>query len=35
MRLAFSYPSTERIEEGVRRLGELLAEEDALYRALS
>jgi len=29
MRLAFCYPSEERIEEGVRRLGELLVQVDA------
>jgi len=27
--------NTERIAEGVRRLGELLADEDELYRSLS
>ncbi len=35
MRLAFCYPTEERIEEGVRRLGELLADEEDLYRSLS
>ena len=35
MRLAFCYPSEDRIAEGVRRLGELLADEDELYRSLS
>jgi DNA-binding transcriptional MocR family regulator len=35
LRLAFSYPSEEAIEEGVRRLGELVAEEQDLYRSLS
>jgi 2-aminoadipate transaminase len=35
MRLSFSYPTEERIEEGVRRLGELLADEEELYRSLS
>jgi DNA-binding transcriptional MocR family regulator len=35
MRLAFCYPPEERIEEGVRRLGELLRDEEALYRSLS
>jgi DNA-binding transcriptional MocR family regulator len=35
MRLAFSFPSEGRIEEGVRRLGELLADEEQLYRSLS
>jgi len=35
MRLAFCYPSEDRIAEGVRRLGELLADEHELYRSLS
>ncbi|HET7236021.1 MAG TPA: PLP-dependent aminotransferase family protein [Actinomycetota bacterium] len=35
MRLAFCYPSEERIGEGVRRLGELLSDEEDLYRSLS
>jgi DNA-binding transcriptional MocR family regulator len=35
MRLAFCYPPPDRIAEGVRRLGELLGDEEALYRALS
>ncbi|GIU98874.1 MAG: GntR family transcriptional regulator [Actinomycetota bacterium] len=35
MRLAFCYPTEDRIAEGVRRLGELLAEEEELYRAMS
>lgn len=35
MRLAFCYPTADRIVEGVRRLGELLAEEEELYRSLS
>lgn len=35
MRLAFCYPTEDRIEEGVRRLGELLADEEELYRSLS
>jgi 2-aminoadipate transaminase len=35
MRLAFCYPPEERIEEGVRRLGQLLADEEDLYRSLS
>jgi DNA-binding transcriptional MocR family regulator len=34
MRLAFCYPTEDRIEEGVRRLGELLSDEEALYRSL-
>jgi 2-aminoadipate transaminase len=35
MRLSFSYPTEDRIHEGVRRLGELLADEEELYRSLS
>jgi 2-aminoadipate transaminase len=35
MRLAFCYPTEDRIDEGVRRLGELLADEQELYRSLS
>ncbi|MGE5460891.1 MAG: PLP-dependent aminotransferase family protein [Solirubrobacterales bacterium] len=35
MRLAFCYPTEDRIEEGVKRLGELLADEEELYRSLS
>lgn len=35
MRLAFCYPTEERITEGVHRLGELLAEEEELFRSLS
>jgi 2-aminoadipate transaminase len=34
MRLAFCYPTESDIEEGVRRLGTLLADEEALYRSL-
>ncbi len=34
MRLAFCYPTEERIVEGVRRLGHLLADEEELYRSL-
>jgi 2-aminoadipate transaminase len=34
MRLAFCYPTERDIEEGIRRLGELLADEEALYRSL-
>jgi 2-aminoadipate transaminase len=34
LRLCFSYPSTDRIAEGVIRLGELLHEELALVRAV-
>lgn len=35
MRLAFCYPTEDRIEEGVKRLGELLGDEAELYRSLS
>jgi 2-aminoadipate transaminase len=35
MRLAFCYPPEDRIREGVRRLGELLGDEEALFRSLS
>jgi 2-aminoadipate transaminase len=35
MRLSFCYPTEAEIEEGVRRLGTLLADEEALYRSLS
>lgn len=35
MRLAFCYPTEDRIVEGVHRLGELLADEEELYRSLS
>jgi 2-aminoadipate transaminase len=35
MRLSFCYPTEDRIEEGVRRLGELLSDEEDLYRSLS
>jgi 2-aminoadipate transaminase len=35
MRLCFSYPTEERITEGIRRLGELLADEEELFRSLS
>ena len=35
MRLCFSYPTEERIIEGIRRLGELLADEEELFRSLS
>jgi DNA-binding transcriptional MocR family regulator len=35
MRLAFCYPPEDRIREGVRRLGELLGDEEELYRSLS
>jgi DNA-binding transcriptional MocR family regulator len=35
MRLAFCYPTENRIREGVRRLGELLSDEEELYRSLS
>lgn len=35
MRLAYCYPPEDRIEEGVRRLGALLGDEEELYRSLS
>jgi 2-aminoadipate transaminase len=35
MRLAFCFPTEDRIVEGIRRLGELIADEDELYRSLS
>jgi 2-aminoadipate transaminase len=35
MRLSFCYPTEDRIAEGIRRLGELLADEEALFRSLS
>lgn len=35
MRLAFCYPPEARIEEGISRLGALLADEEALYGSLS
>jgi DNA-binding transcriptional MocR family regulator len=34
MRLAFCYPSEERIREGIARLGGLLEDERDLYRSL-
>ena len=34
MRLAFCYPTEERIREGVARLGALLRDEEQLYRSL-
>jgi 2-aminoadipate transaminase len=34
MRLAFCYPTEERIREGIARLGALLADEEQLYRSL-
>jgi 2-aminoadipate transaminase len=34
MRLAFCYPTEDRIREGVARLGTLLHDEDQLYRSL-
>jgi DNA-binding transcriptional MocR family regulator len=34
MRLAFCYPTEDRIREGVARLGDLLADEEQLYRSL-
>ncbi len=35
MRLAFCYPTEDRTLEGIRRLGELLAEEEELFRSMS
>ncbi|HSD48415.1 MAG TPA: PLP-dependent aminotransferase family protein [Actinomycetota bacterium] len=35
MRLAYCYPTEDRIDEGVKRLGELVADEEELYRSLS
>jgi 2-aminoadipate transaminase len=35
MRLSFCYPTEGAIDEGVRRLGTLLADEETLYRSLS
>jgi DNA-binding transcriptional MocR family regulator len=34
MRLAFCYPPEDRIREGISRLGDLLEDEQALYRSL-
>jgi len=34
MRLSFCYPTEDRITEGIRRLGELLAEDAELYRSM-
>lgn len=34
MRLAFCYPTEDRIREGVARLGQLLSDEEQLYRSL-
>jgi 2-aminoadipate transaminase len=34
MRLAFCYPTEERIREGIARLGALLEDEEELYRSL-
>jgi DNA-binding transcriptional MocR family regulator len=34
MRLAFCYPTEDRIREGIARLGTLLADEEQLYRSL-
>ena len=34
MRLAFCYPTEERIREGIARLGALLHDEQQLYRSL-
>src|SRR5581483_9245762 len=35
MRLAYCYPAEERTQEGIRRLGELLADEEELFRSMS
>jgi DNA-binding transcriptional MocR family regulator len=35
MRLAFCYPTEDRTLEGIRRLGELLADEEELFRSMS
>jgi 2-aminoadipate transaminase len=35
MRLAFCYPTEAEIEEGIRRLGALIADEGELYRSLT
>ena len=35
LRLSFCHPTEDRISEGVRRLGELLADEEELFRSLS
>jgi len=34
MRLAFCYPTEDRIREGIARLGGLLTDEEQLYRSL-
>ena len=34
MRLAFCYPTEDRIREGIARLGSLLEDEEQLYRSL-
>ena len=34
MRLAFCYPTEERIADGIARLGALLQDEEQLYRSL-
>jgi DNA-binding transcriptional MocR family regulator len=34
MRLAFCYPTEDRIREGIQRLGSLLDDEAQLYRSL-
>ena len=34
LRLAFCYPTEDRIREGVARLGALLREEEQLYRSM-
>ncbi len=35
LRLSFCYPTEEQIHEGVQRLGELLVDEERLYRSMS
>jgi DNA-binding transcriptional MocR family regulator len=34
MRLAFCYPTDDRIRDGIARLGSLLSDEEQLYRSL-
>jgi DNA-binding transcriptional MocR family regulator len=34
MRLAFCYPTEDRIREGIARLGSLLEDEEQLYRSM-
>ncbi len=35
MRIAYCYPSAEAIEEGIRRLADLITDEESLYRSMS